>query len=220
MSSIFPIAAVAALAALPLVLQRGSAARRGRRSPIGLRSVAGFIDQESADPDALVLRLPDGRELPLFTLMDTRDFDPESELGWLLFQGEDGAAAQRRLDRLTEWLDSLTEPLKVYRGMQLRPGEAVRRQRGGQHWTTSYDVARRFALGGSGYHEGAPHPRGAPGAVAAVAVAELDRLDDPQIDWMTSAYWFLSAGDDAEREVFVSQDLGRRLMVKATVREI
>ena len=81
-------------------------------------------------------------------------------------------------------------------------------------------MARHFALGGSGYHEGAPHPQGTPGAVAAVAVAELDRLDDPQIDWMTSASWFLSADDNAERELFVSQDLGRRLMAKARIREI
>jgi hypothetical protein len=73
MSSVLPIAAVAALAALPLVLQKGSAAQRGRRLPSGLRSVAGFIDQESADPDALVLRLPDGRELPLHAGLPARE---------------------------------------------------------------------------------------------------------------------------------------------------
>ena len=159
--------------------------------------------------DRTLAQLPDGTRLSGKDRLDRYDDLDESALGALLFTGTRGAGAQRRLNRLRTWLEGFSFPQTVYRGVLLRVGETLRPDPA-WHWTTDRAVATRFARGSD---TGRSSPARAPAGHRA-QVLQSQVLDPQEIDWVTSAYWFLGS-DGVEAEVVPTETGARALAGRA-----
>jgi hypothetical protein len=182
-----------------------------------LADLRGYPDFDALPRGLPLFRLPTGHTITAEMPLDMVDFEESSEPGWLLFLNHGGDEAQRRLDLLGAWLDSMTLPITVWRGFNMKVGATLRRtghEAGDRHWSTNREVAIDFAHGSD---SGGWRPPLEPGMEAVLVRSQVRSLSE--VDWITSAYWFLASVDGNERELYVTPEAAVRLMRDAEIVE-
>jgi len=176
--------------------------RRGSRQ--ALADLSGYDSSSDLPPDLPLLRLPDGTVLTGSSLLDVWDESIDSEFSWLLFLDEkgrkaEGATAQRNLERVAAWLETVRPPVTVWRGLLVAQKEPVRFQRENLHWTPIREIALDFAYGSD---HGGYRPETVPAKHRPVLLrSEVRNVDE--VDWITSVYWFLGGGG-TEKELYLT----------------